>query len=320
MRGHGIPLLSGTVVAVEERADRVRAVLSDGSSVEADLLVGADGVHSRVRSCMDPTAPPPSYAGLVTTGGFAPRGAVVGPASAGSGGVGGGPVAGAYEMVFGRQAFFGSATAPDGVVWWFVNVPMAAEPNHRALREVSASELRRRFADLFADDASDALPVIAATPGFAPMSPIHTLPHLPRWHSNRVVLVGDAAHAPSPTSGQGASLAAEDAVVLAQCLRSGREPGEAFALFASVRRPRVERIIRAAARINNSKAAGPLARRVRDLILPTILRLSATSSLAQYDHHLEWADDPAASLPAVGRSGSRRRGAALNGPRGGRTV
>ncbi|WP_109473072.1 FAD-dependent oxidoreductase [Ornithinimicrobium cavernae] len=295
----GIPVVTGTVVAVEEHADRVRAVLSDGSSVDADLLVGADGVHSRVRSSMDPPAPGPSYAGLVTTGGFAPDSAVVGPERDGAG-------TGAYEMVFGRRAFFGSATAPDGVVWWFVNVPLAPEPDRRELREVPTAEWRRRLAALFADDAGAARATIDATADFAPMTPIHTLPHLPRWHTGRCVLVGDAAHAPSPTSGQGASLAAEDAVVLAQCLRSQDDPGDAFALFESVRRPRVERIVRAAARINNSKAAGPVARRVRDLVLPAVLRLSATSSLTQYDHHLEWSDEPGARQPA-GRRGSWAR-------------
>ena len=50
-------------------------------------------------------------------------------------------------------------------------------------------------------------------------SPIHAIPHLPTWHTGRMVVIGDAAHAPSPTSGQGASLAIEDAVVLAKCLR-----------------------------------------------------------------------------------------------------
>ncbi len=51
------------------------------------------------------------------------------------------------------------------------------------------------------------------------VSPIRTIPRLPTWHAGRMIVIGDAAHAPSPTSGQGASLSIEDAVTPAQCLR-----------------------------------------------------------------------------------------------------
>ena len=118
--------------------------------------------------------------------------------------------------------------------------------------------MARPAAELYAGDAGPALPLIEATPELMPMSPIHSMPHLPAWHRGRMVVVGDAAHAPSPTSGQGASLSIEDAVVLAKCLRDCRDPPAAFARFEAARRPRVERIIKSAARINNSKAAGPV--------------------------------------------------------------
>jgi energy-coupling factor transporter ATP-binding protein EcfA2 len=55
--------------------------------------------------------------------------------------------------------------------------------------------------------------------GIMPASPTHSLPHLPVWHTGRMIVIGDAAHAPTPSSGQGASLAIEDAVVLAKRLR-----------------------------------------------------------------------------------------------------
>src|SRR5262249_34395321 len=82
---------------------------------------------------------------------------------------------------------------------------------------------------------------------------------------------------PPPPSGQGASLAIEDAVVLAQCLRDQPSAQAAFAAFEAARRPRVERIIKWAARINNSKAAGPTARIFRDAMLPVILAMTANS-------------------------------------------
>ena len=102
-------------------------------------------------------------------------------------------------------------------------------------------------------------------------------------------MIGDAAHAPSPTSGQGASLAIEDGVVLAKCLRD-LPATEALARFEALRRPRVERIVKAAARINNSKAAGPVGARLRDAMLPWILKLTATGKAHRetYGYRIEW--------------------------------
>ena len=110
-----------------------------------------------------------------------------------------------------------------------------------------------------------------------------------------MLVVGDAAHAPSPSSGQGASLAIEDAVVLATCLRDGAGVADAFARFEQIRRPRVEKIIRWAERVNSSKAAGPVGRRVRDAVLPVVMRLSARSSAHEqtYGHRVTMAGPPA---------------------------
>ncbi len=110
------------------------------------------------------------------------------------------------------------------------------------------------------------------------------------WHSGRMIVIGDAAHAPSPSSGQGASLSIEDAVVLAKSLRDLSTPQAAFARFEAARRPRVERIIKWAARINNSKAAGPVARMLRDAMLPMILTMTADSKALRqtYDYHIDW--------------------------------
>jgi 2-polyprenyl-6-methoxyphenol hydroxylase-like FAD-dependent oxidoreductase len=265
----------------EETPSGVRAVLTDGTTVEADILVGADGVHSAVRSQIDPHAPAPSYVGLVGTGGYA-------------GGVSVDVPTGDYEMIFGKRAFFGYAAAHDGTVWWFVNVPHSREPARGEVQAVAIAEWRRRLSDLYVEDTGPALELIAASPDFAPMTPIHTMPHLPRWHTDRMIVVGDAAHAPSPTSGQGASLSIEDAVALATALRDHDSTAAAFAHFEATRRPRVEKIIKAAARINNHKAPGACGRLLRDLTLPTILRLTADtkSSREIHQHRLDWDTPP----------------------------
>jgi FAD-dependent urate hydroxylase len=79
-------------------------------------------------------------------------------------------------------------------------------------------------------------------------------------------------------------------VALAKCLRDLPDPQQAFARFEALRRPRVERIIKVAARINSNKTARPLTRVVRDAILPVILRLTTNSKqVNQQDHyHIDW--------------------------------
>jgi len=265
------------LVGAQEYPGGVQATFADGTQAQADILVGCDGVHSTVRGLIDPAAPAPSYAGLLNTGGFASGVTVAAPP-------------GSYEMIFGKRAFFGYATAPGGQVWWFANLPRHREPARGEAEMVSAAQWRHRFTEIYAEDAGPALELIAATPGFAPMTPIHTIPHLRRWHTGRMIVVGDAAHAPSPTSGQGASLSIEDAVLLATSLRAIEPVSAAFTHFETVRRPRVEKIIKAAARINNNKAPSPAGRLLRDLMLPVILRATANAKSARevYEYHADW--------------------------------
>jgi FAD-dependent urate hydroxylase len=265
------------LVDAKETGDAVQAVFADGSEDTGDLLIGCDGVHSTLRQIIDPAAPGPAYSGLINTGGYA-SGVPVGTAP------------GSYEMIFGKQAFFGYAVAPSREVWWFANLPRRDEPAHGELAAITGDEWRRRLLQLYAGDAGPAVTLIEATPALMAVSPIHTMPRLPTWHAGRMIIIGDAAHAPSPTSGQGASLSIEDAVVLAQCLRDLPGHKQAFAWFETLRRPRVEKIVKAAARINNSKAAGPAARIIRDTILPVIFKVAANSKQARrpFDHHIDW--------------------------------
>jgi FAD-dependent urate hydroxylase len=289
----GIPVEHGRrLVAAHITPDGVRAVFADGSDVVGDVLVGCDGVHSTVRRLIDARAPAPTYSGLLTCGGYT-RDVVV-PAPTGT-----------YEMIFGRSAFFGYAPAPDGQVWWFANLPHAGEPAPSDLAAVDPAYWRDRLVEAFAADAGPAVELIRATAEPISMSAVHTLPHLPHWYRGAMVVIGDAAHAPSPTSGQGASLAIEDAVTLAVCLRDLPDPTSAFARFEILRRPRVEQIIRWAQRINNSKAAGPVGRRIRDALLPTVLRLNAANAMQRrlFTHHIDW--DASAKPEELTSSGPR---------------
>ncbi|MEU1540589.1 hypothetical protein ABZ461_21210 [Actinacidiphila glaucinigra] len=98
-----------------------------------------------------------------------------------------------------------------------------------------------------------------------------SLPRSVRWRRSRMVLTGGAAHAPSSSSGQGASLVAESAVELARCLRDPPLP-RAPARCEELRRPQVDRIVWETACTSARKAAGPVGRVVRDALLPVMFK------------------------------------------------
>jgi 2-polyprenyl-6-methoxyphenol hydroxylase-like FAD-dependent oxidoreductase len=111
---------------------------------------------------------------------------------------------------------------------------------------------------------------------------------MPRWWSGRVCLLGDAAHAMSPSAGQGASLAIEDAQMLVQCLRDAPDPARAFALFERLRRPRVDAMFAAARRNGSGKAPSPAGAWIRDRLLPLFVPLAGRAQSRSYAYRLDW--------------------------------
>ncbi|WP_117215654.1 FAD-dependent oxidoreductase [Allorhizocola rhizosphaerae] len=257
----------------------VRAVFDDGTAAEGDLLVGADGLRSRTRTIIDPGAPRARHVGLLNTGGFA--GGVKVPGQSGT----------AY-FIFGRRCFFGYLIHPDGDVWWFANPPSAKEPTPEELAAITPEQWRARLLELFKDDSGPMLDIIRATPHIISGWNTYDFPTVPKWHNDRMVLVGDAAHATSPSSGQGASMAMEDAVALGLCLRDVSALPDAFAAFERLRRDRVERIVAQGKRNGSGKAPGLVGAFARDLFLPVFMRQVEKKNLLAWihDYRISWAD------------------------------
>jgi FAD-dependent urate hydroxylase len=261
----------------EAGPDGVIAFFTDGTRVEGDLLIGADGIHSRTRRILNPDAPAPSYTGLVGVGGY-------------SRGTGLAPTIDTQHFVFGKRAFFGYLVRESGEVYWFANLHRPDEPTRDELAAVSTVDWQRQLTELFAEDLPLIRDIIMASHGEIGAHVVHDIPTSPIWRNDRVILIGDAAHATSPSAGQGASMACEDAVILAKCLRDLPTVDAAFAEFERLRRDRVERVVAYSRKLSNSKTAGPLARVFRDLMMPIVLRLFANKQAHawMYTHHIDW--------------------------------
>jgi 2-polyprenyl-6-methoxyphenol hydroxylase-like FAD-dependent oxidoreductase len=257
----GIPIERGKrLVAVGETARDITAHFADGSSARGGALVGADGIRSAVRTLIDPHAPSPQYVGLLGFGGYVSGVDAVGEL-------------GSMYFVYGRRAFFGYWPEPGGRMVWFSNLPHAGSMDLAHAREVPAEAWLRMLRAQHAEDvpARDLIDHTSAD-GLFVLGGMEIMPKVPVWHRGRMVLVGDSAHAPSSSSGQGASLAAESAVELARCLRDLPDVPAAFAAYEVLRRPRVEKIAADAARVNSSKAPGPIGKALMSILMPIAMR------------------------------------------------
>jgi FAD-dependent urate hydroxylase len=276
----GIRIEAGKrLVGVDGQANGVVARFEDGSHAQGDFLIGVDGLHSRARQIVDAAAPTPRYTGLLSLGGIARNLPVA-------------PTPNAYHMIFGKRAFFGYSARPSGEIYWFANVSRRNEPTRQELSTITPQAWKRELLDLFADDAGPATMIIERAGNELGPYPIHDMPTVPTWHRGSIALAGDAAHATSPSSGQGASIAIEDAIVLAKCLRDVPEHETAFATYVQLRRTRVEKIVKYSARVGRTKTAGPVRRRLRDLVMPFALKYFANSTAHawMYTYHIDWSE------------------------------
>ena len=242
-RRRGIEIRHGARLAAITQDDAgVTARFADGSSATGELLIGADGLNSTTRSLLDAAAAGPRYAGQRVFYGYTTEAA---PPSAPE----------RITMVRGSETAFGYTVSPAGETFWFARVtgePLSAQE----LAETKPAQWRDYLAPLLSRDRTPAADIVAATSRELMATNACDLPLGLCWSTPRTVLIGDAAHAASPATGQGASMALEDAVVLGKALRCAVSIPEALAAYDSLRRPRVERNIVASAQRTGAGNAG----------------------------------------------------------------
>ena len=224
LRELGTPVRTGTTVArLAQDRDGVDVELTDGSRERFDLVLGADGLHSRIRDMVLPGGAEPSYTGQVIW-----RGAFERPAELDG-----------YRIIIHGPHRLGLVplSATTGYIWMLDSTM----PLERPPREALVDLWQERLANY-----PSPVPAVAAQlrePDRVDFRALQTLLLPPPWHSGRVVLVGDAAHATSPQLAFGIGLAIEDAVVLADLLRSEPELSDALGTFTERRFPRCRLVV-----------------------------------------------------------------------------
>ncbi len=273
------------LVGLDQHADGVVARFADGTTTEGDLLVGCDGIRSAVRQQILPDAPAPVFTGQIGSGAYARIPGIA-------------PTGGTMYMTFCLGGFFGYQVADDGEIYWFENFHQKRRPRAGEL-EVPEDAWKRKLLELHDPDHYPITTIIAGTTSDVVRYAVEELPVLPRWHSGRVVLVGDAAHAIGPHSGQGASMGFEDAIVLAKCLRDIPDVERAFTAYQDIRRERVHHVVHETRRTGNRKTPpGLLGRVVRDVMLPVFLRSGVDTFRSVHEHHIPWDAPATAQAPA----------------------
>jgi 2-polyprenyl-6-methoxyphenol hydroxylase-like FAD-dependent oxidoreductase len=229
--------LGTEVEAFEQDESGVRVLFADGGQESADILIGADGLRSRVRAGLFGPKEP-RYAGYTAWRAVVEPNEDLLPWGAG------------FES-WGRGARFGCAHVGRGRVYWFAtaNAPEGGKdgpPGSTAGAKATLSHLfsgwHRPVVDL----------VEAAEEGTILRTDIYDREPLgERWGIGRVTLLGDAAHPMTPNLGQGACQAIEDAVVLARCLGERGATAESLRSYERLRSDRVAMVVRRSRRVGS---------------------------------------------------------------------
>jgi 6-hydroxynicotinate 3-monooxygenase len=227
------------LVDLKQSKDRYSLRFGNGTAAQADIVIGADGIRSKVRELLLDDRPP-RFVGAV-----------------------------AHRAIFPSERLAGFKI-PDCTKWWgrdrhllpyfmtskrdeiyVIGVVPAREWDSEALSLPGSREaLMADFADFHAD-----LQRVLNVADNVNVWPIFDRERDDRWSGDRVVLIGDACHPMRPYMAAGGAMAIEDGAVLARCIAHFDDPAEAFACYAATRIPRVAEVQRIS--LENSWMRGP---------------------------------------------------------------
>jgi 2-polyprenyl-6-methoxyphenol hydroxylase-like FAD-dependent oxidoreductase len=210
--------------------------LTDGTTRQYDLVIGADGIQSKVRAALFPDAPKPRYTGQVCWRAVVPRPASLQRAA----------------MYIGGKIKAGIVpVSKDEMYLFFLEALDTADHIEPGLWPDLLKEALAEFTGPIASIRQSLTPAsrIVYRPLFALMMP-------KPWHQGRAVLIGDAAHATTPHLASGAGLAVEDAIVLAEELEQAQSCEEALHRFTTRRYERCRLVVENSVRLGDIERGG----------------------------------------------------------------
>ncbi len=212
-----------TVVSLRQSVDRVEAVFSDGSKASYDLVVGADGASSKVRELVFGPRHKPQYTGQAVWRAMVPRPREVQ----------------ARHAYYGprHKAGFNPVSAEEMYIYLVQNVagdPRLPEEQWPAVMRGLLADFRGRIGEV-RERITDPKRIV--------YRPVGCMLLPAPWHAGRVALIGDAAHTAPPQLASGATIAIEDAIVLAEVLNSGAPLPQALDRFMARRFERCRLVV-----------------------------------------------------------------------------
>jgi 2-polyprenyl-6-methoxyphenol hydroxylase-like FAD-dependent oxidoreductase len=226
-----------------QQTDTVTVEFGDATVDRYDLVIGADGIYSTVRQLL-------FGAGAVRpVGRIAWRFVTACPSEVTT-----------WTVLLGRDVTFLAVPIGRGHVYCYCDAPTEGTPRLRG------DDVIGKLAELLIGFAA---PVPAILDTLGPDGAVHVAPieevTLDSWSQGSVLLVGDAAHATSPNMAEGAAMALEDGLMLAECLAaSGRDVAQAVARFEARRRPRTQWVLTQTHRRDRTRNLPPA---LRNLVL-----------------------------------------------------
>lgn len=232
-------------VGFSQDEEGVTVRTASGGELRGSLLIGADGLRSRVRSQLWGEQPP-RPANVLTWRGIA-------------------SYSGLHEsrQYLGRGARIGMAPVDGRRVYWYAAI--RAAPGSVTDLSAGRAALRNVFADW--DELINTLLGATDSKDFV-AADLFDRPPVRRWGDRRVTLLGDAAHPMTPDLGMGAAQAMVDAVTIASCLRQEPSPVGALLAYENARVAYTGKLVRQARRLGNLlQIRNPIAAALRDAYL-----------------------------------------------------
>lgn len=193
-----VPIRLGmTYSRIEDQGDKVEVEFSDGTCGTYDLVIGADGAYSKMRKLVCPDAPSPQYTGQGVWRYNVTR-----------------PKEQEWLDIYVQENRMTAGYCPLTEETMYIMAVTEERGNPRFPREELANEMRKRLSGF--DGRLAELREQITDPDLVVYRPLEVFALPNPWYKGRVVLIGDAAHSSTPHLGQGAAMAVEDAVVLAE--------------------------------------------------------------------------------------------------------